>query len=345
MKLFKKLLLLPVFILILGYNYVSSFNYMEDFKKSAEIEDKLRKWENITNEEKLILKRLYNYTKWELKVDDSISAYDANVTLKTTDLWEDIGFQDYLDSIKKGENYFEKYIKKNDISNGWILLFDKRTWYIDPEFQKALLDLQEANNISSNETQEQLKKLNTIDNNRQKAVEYVLKWTSSRTWEDLRNPNYYSFFNDCTNFISQVLEAWWKRKVKNGWWSPSTDVNNWYFYWWNWFWYENSRTWTVAHDLMMHFFQNSNFREINRFNDLERGDIIFFDWWWINWTNMDHVVVVTWIDSADYNWVKISAHTNDRHNISFLSFMNEARKMENVHYVNYRIWKVSYWNF
>ena len=58
---------------------------------------------------------------------------------------------------------------------------------------------------------------------------------------------------------------------------------------------------------------------------------------------MDHVVVVTWIGSADYNWVKISAHTNDRHNISFLSFMNEARKMENVHYVNYRIWKVSYW--
>ena len=60
---------------------------------------------------------------------------------------------------------------------------------------------------------------------------------------------------------------------------------------------------------------------------------------------MDHVVVVTWIDSADYNWVKIIAHTNDRHNISFLSFMNEARKMENVYYVNYRIWNVSYWNF
>lgn len=232
MKLLKKLLLLPAFILILGHHYVSSFNYMEDFKKSAEIEDKIRKWENITDEEKLTLKRLYDYTKWELKVDDKISSYDANITLKTANLWEDIGFQDYLDSIKKGENYFEKYIKKNDISNGWILLFDKRTWYIDPEFQKAL-ELEETNSLSSNKTQEQLKKFNTIDNNRQKAVEYALKWTSSKSWEELRNPNYYSFFNDCTNFISQVLEAWWKRKIKNGWWNPSTDINNWYFYWWN----------------------------------------------------------------------------------------------------------------
>ena len=136
-----------------------------------------------------------------------------------------------MDSIKKGENYFEKYFKKND-NRGWILLFDKRTWYIDPEFQKAL-ELEETNSLSSNKTQEQLKKFNTIDNNRQKAVEYALKWTSSKSWEELRNPNYYSFFNDCTNFISQVLEAWWKRKVKNGWWNPSTDINNWYFYWWN----------------------------------------------------------------------------------------------------------------
>lgn len=173
MKLLKKLLLLPAFILILGHHYVSSFNYMEDFKKSAEIEDKIRKWENITDEEKLTLKRLYDYTKWELKVDDKISSYDANITLKTANLWEDIGFQDYLDSIKKGENYFEKYFKKND-NRGWILLFDKRTWYIDPEFQKAL-ELEETNSLSSNKTQEQLKKLNTIDNNRQKAVEYALK--------------------------------------------------------------------------------------------------------------------------------------------------------------------------
>ena len=150
MKLLKKLLLLPAFILILGHHYVSSFNYMEDFKKSAEIEDKIRKWENITDEEKLTLKRLYDYTKWELKVDDKISSYDANITLKTANLWEDIGFQDYLDSIKKGENYFEKYFKKND-NRGWILLFDKRTWYIDPEFQKAL-ELEETNSLSSNKT-------------------------------------------------------------------------------------------------------------------------------------------------------------------------------------------------
>ena len=136
-----KKIFLFLIVFLWNFAFVSSFNYIDDFNKSIEIQNKLKSWENVTDKEKSVLKRLYNSER-ELR---NYTIFDK--FLEIIIFWEYFGFEEYLKSIKKGKNYFEK---END--EKWILLFDKRTWYIDPEFQKAL-NLESMNDFVETEKQ------------------------------------------------------------------------------------------------------------------------------------------------------------------------------------------------
>lgn len=98
---------------------------------------------------------------------------------------------------------------------------------------------------------------------RANAVEYSEKWWNKR------NPVFLSFENDCTNFISQCLLAGgipmdWRKARNEGWWINVAEAN-WSF------------SWSVAHSLRWYLLKSGRGVEVKSVDDLQLGDIIFYD--------------------------------------------------------------------
>ncbi|SFF06023.1 amidase domain-containing protein [Alteribacillus iranensis] len=99
---------------------------------------------------------------------------------------------------------------------------------------------------------------------RRKAVQYAERW-----WNDY-NPSYRRFTNNCTNFVSQCLQA-------GG--APMTGMPNREKGWW----YQGdswSYSWAVAHSFRW-FLSSANHAfsaaEVERATDLREGDVICYD--------------------------------------------------------------------
>lgn len=308
---------------------------------SYDIREKLDKWEEITKEEKDILNRVIKYEEEERKnLEEREEFFKENPDiLKKIEEHKDR----HMKTLEDLEEDLEKLANSKELQNK--MMEKANEFYKEREIYLFLKDelnlIEELNNNIRNDNLLRILKNKKITKNRQNAVDYALKWSSNE--KELRNiEKYKSFSNDCANFISQILEAWWIKQIKNFNKWDKKDNRNWFFEFWRWWWYLNSRSWTVSEDLKNHFVENNNYEEINNFSEMEIWDVIFFDWGWLNWDAIDHAVVVTEINEPNYNWVKISAHTTDRNNITFWDFMKKARSMKNVRYVDYQIWRVKY---
>ncbi|MCH7335191.1 amidase domain-containing protein [Acinetobacter sp. NIPH 2699] len=142
------------------------------------------------------------------------------------------------------------------------------------------------------------------------ASNYALQWALSR------NPNYISFTNDCTNFVSQALRTGgWKDTAT----LISTQMHSWF--------YKSgtnyAQTWSTANGLRNRVangyelgttklgksFAGLGPEYLN--NQIRVGDIILADW--TGDGIYDHAMMVTQVSFSE---TLVSYHTTDRKNFS-----------------------------
>lgn len=164
--------------------------------------------------------------------------------------------------------------------------------------------------------------------NRTNAVNYAITWA---TW---RNPNYnfYAWLNDCTNFTSQVLQAWWLPYIVS-WVLWKYDTKNWY--------YANtsnaspSFTWWWANNFYSHaLYYTSKFKVAATFWELQIWDIIQIDWT-RDWT-IDHSMVVRSKSWTSTSQIYVTYHSTDTPNRQLSNLINEY---PNAKYI---WWKIIY---
>lgn len=121
--------------------------------------------------------------------------------------------------------------------------------------------------------------------NRTQAVNYAYNWVGKRN----SNYDFYSWMWNCTNFVSQILEAWYISYIVN---APlwKYDKKNWY--------YVNtpnavpSWTWWWANNLKNHMaVKTDRYESVALYSSLSIGDIIQADW--DNNGTADHSMVIT----------------------------------------------------
>lgn len=101
--------------------------------------------------------------------------------------------------------------------------------------------------------------------NRSAAVQYADAWAHNH------NSNYNNYPNDCTNFVSQVMENGALPQITGG------DANS-IYQWWafkDFFGSHNSKTWSAADWLNSHFsqYQGTRFQTVGAPSSLSAGDI------------------------------------------------------------------------
>ena len=132
--------------------------------------------------------------------------------------------------------------------------------------------------------------------NREKSVEYALKWASSR------NPNYYDFTNlggDCTNFISQCL--------RHGGIPMDYSTYGWYYISLN----RRAPSWTGVDEFWHYAIKNNGDFGVKikecLLREVELADIIQL----YNGANYYHTLLVTKIE----NGIFVSAHDTNAVNM------------------------------
>jgi hypothetical protein len=160
---------------------------------------------------------------------------------------------------------------------------------------------------------------------RDNATRYADQWALSR------NPNFTSFGNDCTNFVSQALAAGGYHEVTGD--HHPTNDNNWYYVY-----LDHSYSWTVAPDQYnfqyLHYpggylqdivsnsrNQNAYWANYDNINMI-RGDELFYDWTGAGIIN--HVAFQVWAGQSQYypngqTWYGdlSDQHTTDRYHVSW----------------------------
>lgn len=154
---------------------------------------------------------------------------------------------------------------------------------------------------------------------RHKAVQYAERWWNSY------NPAYREFHVDCTNYVSQCLQAggapmWGAPAREKGWWYQG---DNW------------SYSWAVAHSLRWYLSGSSNGlqgKEVESASDLYPGDIICYDFQGDG--RWDHNTIVVTKDA--YDMPLVNAHTdNSRHR--YWSYEDSTAWTPDIQYKFFRI--------
>lgn len=135
----------------------------------------------------------------------------------------------------------------------------------------------------------------------QAMANYALQWWNGR------NGNYPSYDDDCTNFISQSMEAGgWGETT--GWYQADTS----WWHQWNW---NASYPWEGAQNFANFAIGSGRAYYLNYLNDMGVADIEQ-----VNWTgagNVNHTMIVTyWAYGSQANDIRVTYHTNDSINIS-----------------------------
>lgn len=128
------------------------------------------------------------------------------------------------------------------------------------------------------------------------AASYAHRWASNT--EKLRNDNYKTFDQDCTNFVSQALRA-------GGWPDDESGDWKWYYNTNGPFWDTHSDTWTVARRLANYILNSGRYYNNywpgmrDRYTPADKGDVYVYEWG--DSDGWDHVSLASgWGDFANY---------------------------------------------
>jgi hypothetical protein len=148
------------------------------------------------------------------------------------------------------------------------------------------------------------------------AATYAYDWAFSN------NPAYRVFSNDCTNFVSHALREGGNWSFK-GW---QKNIKNWGHWWYDRQGSQNrgqTRTWTQAKALNYFVWHSGRGFNTIYICDLDRGDLIFFDW--NNDGQIDHVGMVTTINCLwGFDGVLVTQHSPSRRNKSLSEYVRDV---------------------
>jgi hypothetical protein len=148
----------------------------------------------------------------------------------------------------------------------------------------------------------------------------------------LFDPNYRVYSADCTNFVSQAMEAAGWQYLGTGTVNATADAHYWFYS-------DNatpiysytSQSWSVANKLFQFStLYTSRAKVIGIYNDDEAklhqtdlfpGDLVFVEWDGVSGEPKEHVAIVT---NRGNGIVKISQHTTNRRNSEFSGWVNIA---------------------
>lgn len=180
--------------------------------------------------------------------------------------------------------------------------------------------------------------VNVLAYDRAGAVDYAESW-----WYSCNTADGQCYGNDCAAFVSKSMHWGGGLPYVGYGLSPSNSG-----YWWNrWTAYlgwDNSQSWSVANTL--YNFLNSHYgswygtkvgTSVTSNTTLSTGDVIFYDW--ENDGHMDHVSIVTALDSTDpvtASWGDlVDAHSNSRHHAFWtLNYLNSKRNTTQIYLIH-----------
>jgi hypothetical protein len=231
--------------------------------------------------------------------------YEKEITEK----WEQIIKENTKQSLSSREVYLEKAksllstksikdIEEQKILEEYIIITSRTPL---EGITKIDLELSNEDNKSVSILDEPILRWGLTPYNRTLAVNYAKSWALKR------NPAFDDYgSNDCTNFTSQVLRAWWIWVFQYD--NVLTNYKNW------WYFVMPTNSWKVAHTFSQNaYFHSDRYTFVNSLSNLQVWDIIQFDWYW-DWT-VDHSTVITQIVSGTSplaDRIKLSYHSNDR---------------------------------
>lgn len=308
---------------------------------------------------------------WPREIEELKKQYEYIKSLRTPLSDEDKkiieDYEIYLELEKENQKIYEENIKKNPDSYKWNMSWEeqvKRIIKSEPKLEKIFnenpgIKFYEAFELFKKENPELLeddKKIETRAScwtfrnscpatRRWLAVKYALEWTSNIIeWEKRkRNPKYYDYWTfDCTNFVSQALEAWFRPYITKFWNWDKNNYKNWFFKKWK---FKESESWRTVEWLRHNFQENSStFNKVESIEDLDEWDIIFMnrEWW-----KFDHTVIITWIWRRWWNWwnTKVSYHWNDSKDIFWWDVLWRLERDWLLNWLENEYWKVNYDNF
>ncbi|WP_069650569.1 amidase domain-containing protein [Caloranaerobacter ferrireducens] len=110
-------------------------------------------------------------------------------------------------------------------------------------------------------------------------------------------------WNDCTNFVSQCLEAGGMNYIKETIWTPYNDEENWYYS-------DNkpSYTWGGAHNFYLHWRVRAGIAPFS--SDLTVGDVVNADFGGDG--HIDHTAIITKDTGSASSNLYLTQHTTDR---------------------------------
>ncbi len=150
--------------------------------------------------------------------------------------------------------------------------------------------------------------------NRSAAAQYA------DTWAHSRNGDYSNYPNDCTNFVSQVLEHGYLPQITGG------DPNS-IYQWWaykDFFGSHNSKTWSATDWLNTHFsqYQGTRFQSVAYASSLNTGDVFLMSLPGNNGIPSHARAIVgtgiaqEWINYQPYTYGLLAdSHTTDRYRV------------------------------
>jgi cell wall-associated NlpC family hydrolase len=140
------------------------------------------------------------------------------------------------------------------------------------------------------------------------------------------NGTYNAFSDDCTDFVSRALAQGgypysYIPSVIN---SNSTNDHYWYYFTYR-YGRHYSHSWSVAHDLAVHFVDRKAQRILSPKN-AQAGDVIFANWNGTNFSGISHVGIITKMSNGV---PQITQHSPSQKNVSLTYWLKHGGR--NVH--------------
>jgi len=282
-------------------------------------------WDNLNiYDEDLILQK-----KWEELLEKYIYKKEGikiNILDKNSLEYDKI-IEEWINNIRSEIlREWEKILKnKNKLLNNII---NEETF--DPLSNNQDFNLYLYNKLNNNISLSNTSLLSVNYYDEDKSISYAKKWA---LW---RNPEYYDFLeNDCTNFVSQSLQAWLMPFIVD-WVFGKYDDNNWYYNYYN-PWTDSSHTWINASKFYKHTLKKtSRFSSKSSYSYLSKWDLIFADW--ENNGIIDHSMIITEKTGSLPSQIKLSYHSNNRLNKPLQDLFNDP----NISSAKYYYVKVIY---
>lgn len=256
-------------------------------------------------------------------------SYSLDEEYKLQNKWEKLlekyidknNIKDYDETSEEYQEIIKKWIRslKNQLLKEWEKLLKKQWEDINNIISDASFDplnnnedfilysyYKLANSDKNNESLMKISAYSTTSTyyNRTEAVNYAQKWAK---W---RNPDYYDFWTnyDCTNFVSQTLQAWYMPFIVD-WLFGKYDDDNWYY---NYYTPTNSSwTWWWADNFYDHVLQRTDRYSVkSSYTYLWEWDLIFVDW--TNNGSVDLGMIITDKTGSSPSQIKLSYHSNNR---------------------------------